>query len=413
MGLKPNARHIYNDMQNHRFVLLVSGRRYGKTQLIGYDIITTAYFNAGIQIAYVAPTLKMARELMWNFLMSKTDKRLIANKNKTDNTIELINGTIISLWGGKEYDSIRGQGFHYVYLDEAAYIPVEAWTEVLQATITTTMGKVRFISTPNGKSNWFYDMYLSNMCKNYVRTSLDGGWISAEEIERVQSRCDEKTFKQEYLASFETTGNAVYYMFDDYCNTNIEYNPSARTVLCWDFNINPLCTIVVQEFEPDKWAAVHEFVIPNQNTNSQCEMIINWLDETKFNGHLEITGDNTGEGIKTSSVSRSDYDIIRAYFKNVSGFDVNRDIHKKPTRRVKDRINATNGMFRNMAGEQRLYINFDRCQKLVKDLRITEWKANGINIDKKSGVSDASDALSYFPYNYYPIENDKARIVII
>jgi hypothetical protein len=66
-----------------------------------------------------------------------------------------------------------------------------------------------------------------------------------------------------------------------------------------------------------------------------------------------------------------------------------------------------------MAGEQRLYINFDRCQKLVKDLRITEWKANGINIDKKSGVSDASDAISYFPYNYYPIETDKARIVII
>jgi len=399
-------------MQDERFVLIVSGRRFGKTQMIGYDIINNAIQYNKIHMGYVAPTLKMAADLMWSFLMTNIDPILIRKLNKTSNTIKLINGTNISLWGGREYDSIRGQGFHYLYLDEAAYIPKQAWEVVLRPTLATTNGKARFISTPNGKTNWFYDMYLSGMCKNYVRTTLDGGWVPESEIERVKSQADEKTFKQEYLASFETTGNAVYYMFDDYCNTNIEYIPSRRTVLAWDFNINPLATIVLQEYEPDKWAAVHEFVISNQNTNAQCEVILEWLTKTGFNGKLELTGDSSGRGKKTSSVSRSDWNIIESYFKNVNGFNPAMDIHLRPTRRIKDRVNATNGMLKNMLGEQRLLINFNRCPKLIRDLRITEWKENGTEIDKKPGVSDPSDALSYFPYNYYPIEGEKAQVYI-
>ncbi len=404
--LKPAAWEIYREMDNHRFNLLCSGRRFGKTQLIGYKLRERALAMPGAHIGYIAPTLKMAKDLMWGNLNALINSRLIGTSSKTNLFTILKNGSRISLWGAKEYGRIRGQGFDDVWFDEAAFMPAEVWTEVIQATLATTKGSAAFVSTPFGRANWFYEMYISGMCRNYVRTSLDGGWIDAEEIERIKKNCDEKTFRQEYMASFETTGNTVYYMFGEYANSACRFNPASRTVLAWDFNINPLSTIVLQEFEKDKWCAVREFVIPAQNTESQCRLIVEWLESAGFCGPLEITGDHAGNQHRTSAVSRTDYTIIERYFKNYSGYVRN----TRPTRRVKDRVNALNAMFRNMAGEQKLFVNFAECPKLVRDLYIVEWKPNGIQLDKKEGISDPSDALSYFPYNYYSIDFEPTKV---
>lgn len=358
-----------------------------------------------MEYGYFAPTLKMARSLMWGKLMDTIEARLIKDKNKTDMYLKLWNGSKITLWGAEHYDAARGQGFDVVGLDEASYMPRELWEEVLIPTLGTTRGRSRFVTTPHGKANYYYELTNDIDFRHYQYTSLEGGWIPLEEIERARRLLDEKTFKQEYLASFETTGNTVYYLFGDYVNCNTEYNPSLRTILTWDFNINPLCTIVLQEVSKDNWVAVKEFVIPNQNTESQCEVVDNWLTATNFNGILELAGDHTGHSHNTKA-SRSDWQIIEKYFKNYKGY-------VKNTKRCvshKDRVAATNNMFHNISLGERLKINFIQCPKLIKDLRITEWKANGVQIDKKEGISDPSDALSYFPYYYYPIEGEQYKV---
>jgi len=407
LHLKPNAYEIFKAMQDQRFVVIVAGRRYGKTYLIAYDIIYNALKNPDINICYVAPTYKMSKKLLWNKLLAIIPEGLLQSVNKTDLVIRLWNGTTISVYGAKNYDAIRGEGFHFVYLDEAAYIPVEAWTEVLRQTLATTQGKARFISTPNGKSNWFYDLFLDGDIASYQRTSLDGGWVPKQEIENAKKHLDEKTFRQEYLASFESTGNTVYYVYSPDNYTAREFDPGLRTVLAWDFNINPLSTIVLQEFEKDKWAAVREFVIPNQSTQAQCVMIDEFLERSHFRGELEITGDHTGHSFNTKA-ARSDYNIIEYYFRNYRGYRV----MTKPTRRQKDRVNATNGLFRNFNGETSLFVNCRLCPRLDKDLKVTEWKPNGSEINKSEGISDPSDALSYFPYNYYPVQTKNEVLVI-
>jgi hypothetical protein len=407
MKLKPDARKIFKEMQDSRFVVIVAGRRYGKTHLITYDLIWNALKYPNYNFCYVAPTYKMSKNLLWNKLLEFLPKEAIKTINKTDLLIRLWNNSTISIYGAKSYDSIRGEGFHFVYLDEAAYIPAEAWTEVLRQTIATTEGKARFISTPNGKSNWFYDLFLDDSIKSYQRTSLDGGWVPAKEIESAKKHLDEKTFRQEYLASFESTGNTVYYVYSPDNYTRREFDTSLRTILAWDFNINPLSTIIIQEFEQNKWAAVKEFVIPNQSTQAQCEIIKDFLIESNFTGDLEITGDHTGHSFNTKA-ARSDYNIIEYYFKNFRGYR----LQTKPTRRQKDRVNATNGMFRNFNGEISLFVNPAACPKLDKDLKITEWKPNGSEINKSEGISDPSDALSYFPFNYYPILTNIEAIIV-
>jgi hypothetical protein len=372
------------------------------------DIVYRAFNNKNIKYGYFAPTLKMARSLMWDLLLRTIDKNLIVRSNKSDMFIELWNGSIISLWGGENYNAARGQGFNAIAIDEAAYCPPELWAEVLLPTLATTKGCAKFISTPAGKTNWYYELTNNLDFTHHHYTSIDGGWIPREEIERARALLDEKTFKQEYEASFEVMGNTVYYIFNDYVNTDYSYNPTLRTVLAWDFNINPLSTIVIQEVTKDNWVAVKEFVINNQNTESQCQVIDNWLQATGFNGDLEFTGDATGTAQKTSA-SRTDWQIIENYFKNYKGFNVN----KKRCRSHKDRVITLNNLFHNIIQGERLKINFKECPKLVRDLRVVEWKPNGIQIDKKDGVSDPSDALSYFSFNYYPIQGEPVKVNVL
>ena len=393
---------------NNRHIAVTTGRRFGKTFIIKSDIIWNTFGNNDIQYGYFAPTLKMARSLMWEKLISSIEKRLIKDKNKTDMYIKLWNDSIITMWGAEHYDAARGQGFNIVGLDEAAYMPRQLWEEVLIPTLGTTKGRSRFFTTPKGKSNYYYDLTNDIDFKHIQHTSLEGGWIPEAEIERAQRLLDEKTFRQEYEASFETTGNTVYYMFGDYVNTDYQYNPNLKTVLAWDFNINPLSTILIQEVSKDYWVCTKEFVINNQNTESQCQVIDTFLQATGFTGELLFTGDHTGKSHHTSA-TRSDWQIIENFFKNYKGYYKK----TKPCRSHKDRVMTLNNLFHNSLQGERLKINFKECPKLVRDLRITEWKANGIQIDKREGISDPSDALSYFPFNHYPIVSDKSELFIL
>ena len=120
----------------------------------------------------------------------------------------------------------------------------------------------------------------------------------------------------------------------------------------------------------------------------------------KFNGTLNVTGDYAGIRTTTQSdASRSDYVIIADKFKNYK--DYKRRI--KPTKSIKDRVNAINAMFRNASGDIRMFINVNKCPRLHKDLINVEWSESGFKLNSTNkDLTHASDALSYFAYNYYP-----------
>jgi hypothetical protein len=73
------------------------------------------------------------------------------------------------------------------------------------------------------------------------------------------------------------------------------------------------------------------------------------------------------------------------------------------TKTVKDRVQALNAMFRNALGEIKMYVNPYKCPKLHKDLINVEWSESGFKLNSTNkDLTHASDALSYFAYNYYP-----------
>ena len=102
-------------------------------------------------------------------------------------------------------------------MDEMAYIKSHVWEEIVMPMLATTKGKCLFIGTPSGY-DMMYELYSKgqsdNNWKSWQFTTLQGGFVSKEEVELARRTMDEMVFKQEFEGSFETTGNRAAWNFD-------------------------------------------------------------------------------------------------------------------------------------------------------------------------------------------------------
>ena len=203
---------------NKRFRVLVSGRRFGKTYLCITEMMKYAT-KVKQNIWYVAPTFKMAREIVWsNLKQMLSDFKWVDVINESNLSIKVKKtGSIISLKGCENYDSLRGVGIDFLILDEFADIEEKAWTEVLRASIADTKGDVLMCGSPKGYGNWSYRMYLKGKqdkeWDSFQFTTLQGGMVSKSEIEQAKQDIDIRTFRQEFEGTFENYAGAVYYNF--------------------------------------------------------------------------------------------------------------------------------------------------------------------------------------------------------
>jgi hypothetical protein len=173
------------------------------------------------------------------------------------------------------------------------------------------------------------------------------------------------------------------------------------TYLCFDFNVNPMTCIVVQEIEHEKFAAVKEFVMHDSNTQATGETVAAYLKDLK--AFVEITGDATGRARRTigGAGAYSDWIILERIFKNFNGY---RMVVRKQNPTIRDRVNALNGMFINSYGEIRMYVNPNECPYLHKDLTRQAYRDDG-TLNDTGNIGHRSDALGYFADNYFPIAN--------
>ena len=201
----------------HRFRVLCCGRRFGKTTL-AIDQIKGRASIPNSRVAYVAPTYQQARDIAWAQL--KADCVQAAKSiNESRLEIVLINGSLIQLKGWEAIETLRGQHFDLIVLDEVAMFKNFwlQWQEVLRPTLTDTKGEALFISTPKG-FNHFFDLFnlqeTDTDFKSYHFTTYDNPHIPVEEIDKAKQELPYERFEQEYMASFKKTEGLVYKEFD-------------------------------------------------------------------------------------------------------------------------------------------------------------------------------------------------------
>jgi hypothetical protein len=401
--LKPPQSDVFACDQ--RFRALVAGRRFGKSYLAMVELCQAAW-KPGRLVWYVGPSYKQAKRILWKSLKEMTREHWARTPSETELRIELITGGTICVKGADNYDSLRGDGLDFLVLDEYASIAPEAWTEVLRPALADRQGKALFIGTPQG-FNHFHELVESAEgrpdWKVFRFTTAEGGNVSAEEIESATRDLDERTFRQEFLATFENLGvGRAYYAFDREHNVReIIRNPGVPLIWALDFNMNPFCSVLLQSYGGNI-RILEEMILPDSNTLAACEELLSrtqkWHDG--FPKEIHVYGDATGEQHRTSS-SRTDWQIVKDFFGRHP--DRYRPIFHIPRANppVKDRVNCVNAMLRNYAGQQRLFVD-PRCKGLIQDFEQVCWKNDPhgntlAELDKSDPRrTHLSDAVGYY-----------------
>ncbi|WP_051331777.1 terminase large subunit domain-containing protein [Methylocaldum szegediense] len=191
-----------------RFRVVAAGRRWGKSTVSKAAIIDKAHLPRR-KIWYVAPTYRMAKQIMWYDMLDTIPRRWMRRQpNETTMTLWLINGTTIELKGADSPDTLRGVGLHFIVLDEVQDMREEVWTKVLRPTLATTGGHAIFIGSPKG-FNLLYKLWLLGQNETNRRNRRWHSWqfptttspfVPLEEIEQARADMDEKSFRQEFMA---------------------------------------------------------------------------------------------------------------------------------------------------------------------------------------------------------------------
>ena len=246
ISLKPAQSRVF--VCDRRFRVLTAGRRFGKTYLACTELCRAA-MGPGRVAWYVAPSYKQGKRIAWMALKKFTRQFWASPPNETDLRIELITGGTIALRGADNYEGLRGEGLDFVVLDEFASMAPEAWTEVLRPALSDRLGGALFIGTPKGH-NHFYDLFQAGREREgwatFQFTTEQGAIVPPEELQAARRDLDERTYQQEYQASFENLGTGrAYYAFNREKNVRpCVRNPATSLFWALDFNVNPLCSVL-------------------------------------------------------------------------------------------------------------------------------------------------------------------------
>lgn len=179
--------------------------------------ISLATASQGGKVAWVVPTYKNGRPL-WRWAESAVAplrKAGLAEVSRTDRMISFTGGGFLGIYSADNPDSVRGEAFHVVIVDEAARIPEEVWTDAIQPTLADVGGDAILISTPKGR-NWFWLEHNRGASGGDVVASWTAPSIHNPNP-RIQAaallareRVPERTYRQEWLAEFVEDGGGVF-----------------------------------------------------------------------------------------------------------------------------------------------------------------------------------------------------------
>lgn len=390
---KPQAEVIKDSA---RFRILITGRRFGKTFLAIHELARFARFP-NRKVWYVAPTYRQAKAICWQELVQRLRKHnWVSEVNNSDLTVILRNNSRISLRGADNENSLRGIGLDFLVMDEFADISPVAWYEVLRPTLSDTQGHALFCGTPRGFGNWGYDMYVKGQSdkewQSFKFTTLEGLQVPKEEIEQAKEDLDERTFQQEYMASFVNYAGMIYYNFDRNKNIIDHYsNPYKTLHIGLDFNVDPMCA-VVSVIENDRIIVIDEIQIWSSNTNEMVEEI-----KSRYKNKSVIYPDPSARQRKTSAGGLTDLAILKN-----AGFEV-RSRNTAPL--VRDRINSVNAKLKNAKGFNSLFI-LKSCKNVIKSIERQIYKEGTHIPDKDSGYDHFNDALGYMVEYNFPLKRE-------
>lgn len=374
---------------NHNFIS--NGIVTHNSALAKVTLILRAAEKPKQNVWYVAPNYRMTKSIMWDELLDAIPPQWIAHIHHSDLRIRLVNGSRITCLSADNPDSLRGNEVNYLVLDEYQSMKADIWNKVCRPTLARSRGHALFIGTPMGY-NLLYDVYQMGQSKDkypqwmsWQFPTITSPFIPVSELEEARRDMDAKSFEQEFLASFTTMSGRVYYAFDRKTHVGkFPFNPELPIWIGQDFNVDPMCSVIMQPQKNGEIWIVDEIYLVNSNTAEVCEEIERryW----RYSKQITVYPDPAG-GNRSSARGESDLDVFRE-----KGFNRIRFRKKHPF--VSDRVNSVNAQFKAADGSIRMRVD-ESCVQLIQSLEQTLYKEGTREVNKAMGVEHISDALGY------------------
>lgn len=213
-----------------RYLVLVAGRRFGKTIFaIAWLIARVLERPPGATGYYVLPFRVQAKDIAWRVLLAAT-RSFRTGKNDSELYVSLPGERRIALKGADDPERLEGVGLVAAVLDEFAKMKLSAWENSLRPALSDHAGRALFIGKPRGHNHLkrFYDRGTGPTkratWRSWLFCTADGGFVSATDIEEARRDLPPRIFRQEYLASFELLAGKIYEEFSS------QYAPAGHVV---------------------------------------------------------------------------------------------------------------------------------------------------------------------------------------
>lgn len=212
--LYPAQQAIKDKFKSHRFIVVASARRWGKS-ILGLDITITKALETGNNTAFLSISYK---QLLSMFDLACNILADVAKFDRANKRIILPQGNIIHFWSTDTNiaDNMRGQKYQHITIDESAFIPnlSELWGMILRPTIVDLKGTTLFISTPNGYND-FWKLYNEQdrnpyLWYSYRASSYDNPYLDKDELDALKIALPERVYRQEILAHFMESNYGVF-----------------------------------------------------------------------------------------------------------------------------------------------------------------------------------------------------------
>jgi hypothetical protein len=386
-----------------RWRVCVAGRRTGKTHLAMRELARFAREPNSV-VWYLTGTRSQAKTLVWTKLKKKLSKlNWIQSTNESELSIMLKNSSQICLKSAEQGDNLRGESLNFLVIDEFCDIDLdEIFFQILRPALSDKRGACLMLGTPkagNQTARDLFDRHLTNPnWASFTYSTLEGGFVDAEEVAQAQQDLSPKVFQQEYLATFVSFAGVIFNEFGEHNIREVRRPLEHEAVyIGMDFNVTP-CSAVIGRQIKNGIEIFDEIYLENSNTSEMIEEIKNRYPTNP----IVVWPDPSGVARKTSANGNTDIKLLE-----LAGFQT-RYHRQHPL--VRDRINAGNSLFfKRPDGTTRFGID-PGCKKTIACLKNWAYKPDSMIPDKNGALdwSHGCDALTYMIQFLFPINKPVA-----
>ena len=287
-------QQIHDAVDENRFVVVVAHRRMGKTVSAINELIKSAVLcdKPKPRFAYIAPTYSQAKRVAWDYLQEFT-RPLGAKPNSSELRVDFFGDKRISLYGSENADSLRGQYFVGVVLDEIGDQNPKIWNEIIRPALADRKGFCLFIGTPKGNNHFkdFADRAQKTDGWKFLEfKASETGILDKQELAAAKAEMGEDKYRQEFECSFDAPVEGAYYgallneADEQNRITRIPNETLSRTVCAWDLGISDSTAIWVAQIV-GKEVRLIDFC---ENHGVGLDYYVSWLRERGYSSAEQI-----------------------------------------------------------------------------------------------------------------------------